>query len=265
MDNVIEAASADQFIGRPEVSIYWAPGCSSCLRLKEFVERHNIEFESLNLIEREDARAELESVGLRGAAILRKGRHFIRGQNLDEVAELLGVVRNHTKLSHAELVERWGEILELAKTIVAWFPEDQLARRAILVRERPIKDLCTHIFQIPATFLGRLEGSLRPDEERASLTHAKEDIRTRDDLLSYVDGIVRRYQEWRAQGGEIAIPERMDTYYGDQTSAQVLERGVWHSAQHARQLDTIAAGLGAEFQIPTGLYEGLPMPERLWA
>ena len=248
---------------RPEVSVFWKPGCSSCLKLKEFVEEQGIEFESVNLQEREDAMEEIVAAGLRGIPVLRKGRKYIYAQNLDEVANLLGVSRNHTKLSHAELVERWDEILHGARTVVSWFPEEQLSRRAILVRDRPIKDLCSHIFQIPETFLLMLEGSIQ--NERDHLTRKRDDIVTRADLLAYIERTISKFQDWRVRQGVSAIPANMMTYYGDQTSAQVLERGVWHSAQHARQLDTIAAGLGAEFQIPQELYIGLPMPQRLWA
>ena len=251
--------------GRPEISVYWVPGCSSCLKLKEFVEERGLVFESLNLLEREDAVQELEVAGFRGAAILRKGDAFVRGQNLDEVAALLGVDRHHRRLANSVLVERWEELLACARAVIAWFPEDVLDRRAVLVRDRPIRDLCTHVFQVPDTFLRRVEGSLAADGERAALGAPVDHVETKDELLAFVDAILARFRSWRVEGGEAELPERMLTYYGEQPIGQVLERGTWHTAQHARQLDTIAAGLGAEFQIPLSLYEGLPMPGRLWA
>ena len=38
----------------PEISeiplkVYWQPGCSSCLKAKEFLIEHGIEFQSINL------------------------------------------------------------------------------------------------------------------------------------------------------------------------------------------------------------------------
>jgi glutaredoxin len=262
MTGMVEGRIAPKSAERPDVSVYWAPGCSSCLKLKEFVEEAGIEFESVNVHASPDALEEIMASGLRGVPVLRRGTQFVYGQNLDEVAAVLGVSRNHTKLSHGALVQRWADILDRARAIVHWFPEDVLERRAILVRDRPIRNLCTHIFQIPETFLLMIAG--RIENEREHMASPRAEIVTRDDLHSYVDRITAQYHEWRSRGGETAIPDRMITYYGDQSSAQVLERGVWHSAQHARQLDTIAAGLGAEYHIAPEYYAGLPMPQRLW-
>ena len=33
------------------VKVYWQPGCSSCLKTKEFLETNNIKFESINILE----------------------------------------------------------------------------------------------------------------------------------------------------------------------------------------------------------------------
>jgi hypothetical protein len=57
----------------------------------------------------------------------------------------------------------------------------------------------------------------------------------------------------------------MTTYWGDRPVGQVVERSAWHSAQHARQIDMIAASLGNKLVIPAHLYDGLPMPRQLWA
>jgi hypothetical protein len=51
---------------RPEISVFWSPGCSSCLKLKEFVEDQGLPFESVNLLETPDAMDEVRAAGLRG-------------------------------------------------------------------------------------------------------------------------------------------------------------------------------------------------------
>ena len=55
----------------------------------------------------------------------------------------------------------------------------------------------------------------------------------------------------------------MVTYFGSQTLHQVLERAVWHSAQHARQLMMVLQGLGISPDGPLAEEDlaGLPMPE----
>jgi len=56
------------------------------------------------------------------------------------------------------------------------------------------------------------------------------------------------------------------TYFGDQTLHQVLERCVWHSAQHARQLMMVLHLLGVDAVEPLtpADFADLPMPEGVW-
>lgn len=235
-----------------------------CLNSKEFLERQGIPFESVNVMERADAMEELASHGFRGLPVIRKGDDFLYVQSLDVVAEFLGVARgDHEPLSVDELLDRWNDILERARIVVAGFDDQTLLRPAILNRPRPVRDLSSHVFQIPEVFVRIIDDGLIDFLELQN--KPRRDIVSRADLMAYVDRVMDSYRSWRAGGGAARIPERIVTYYGDQPSYQVLERGVWHSAQHARQLDTVSAGLGNEFQIPVELYANLPMPKRLWA
>ena len=248
---------------RAEVSIYWKPGCSSCLKAKEFVEEQGIAYESINVIEDEQAMQEVLGAGLRSIPVVRKGSKYIYAQSLDEVAGLLGISRDHVRLPHDQLLERWDTVLDRAKVIISAFSAELLERPAIAVRQRSIKEVCSHIFQINEAFLMSLEDETV--DARALGTDPRDSIVTKADLIEYIEAVHTRYRNWLSAGGLQKIPERMPTYYGEQASGQVLERAVWHSAQHARQLDHVAAGLGAELEIPAELYAGLPMPKRLWA
>lgn len=249
--------------GRPEVSIYWKPGCSSCLKAKEFIEEQGIAFESVNVIQDQGSMQEILAAGLRSIPVVRKGARYIYAQSLDEVAELLGVTRQHVRLTHEQLLQRWDAVLDRAAQITRAFPEEVLDRQAITGRPRPVKEICAHVFQINEAFLVSLD-DLSVDA-RALATDPRPDLVTRVDLLAYIEAVHARYRAWLAGGGLQKIPARMGTYYGEQSSGQVLERAVWHSAQHSRQLDHIAAGLGAELAIAPELYAGLPMPKRLWS
>jgi len=79
-------------------------------------------------------------------------------------------------------------------------------------------------------------------------------------LLAYVDRVRAEYDGWLTGGGPSSIPARLNTHYGNQPADVVLERYVWHMAQHARQLDHLAGASG----IPSALYDGLPLPDGLW-
>src|SRR6185437_2987767 len=146
---------------------------------------------------------------------------------------------------------RWRQILGSACIVATNFDEDMLARRSIRDRERPVRDLSSHVFQIAEGFLQTAATGLAVT--RAFQNSPRAEIVTRADLVTYVDRIVDRYSAWLGSGGPDTIPDRLPTYYGEQRAYAVVERAVWHSAQHARQIDAIAAGVGFEYQIPPEL------------
>lgn len=251
---------------REDVSVYWKPGCSMCLKVKEFLTDLGVTFESLNVIEREDALDELTASGVRGLPVVRRGGEMILAQSLDDIAEFVGAtdrVAHREKLDKGQLLDRWSQVLACSRVVITSFSEELLERQAITNRPRTVKELSSHVFQIPEAFLMIMEEAVVNTREIQGRPRA--DIVTRDDLLGYIDKVEKRYHAWRARGGERDIGETITTYWGEQPHHPVLERFVWHSTQHARQLDIIAAGLGAELQIPPALYVGLPLPSRLWA
>lgn len=253
---------SSSFDGRAEISIYWIPGCSSCAKVKEFVAEHGVEFESVNVLDHPEAMEEVTAAGLRGVPAIRSGTKFAYAQSLDEVAKFLGVAHKHTLLPRDVLLRRWDEILELAKRIVANFDSDILQRRVIPQRERTIHELGVHTFQVAESFLRQVEDDTI--DARAIYLDPRIDIATKNELTSYVEAIHSAYCDGFLRGTTFLAPTHLNTHYGLHPFDQVLERGVWHTAQHARQLDFIAAGMGAELQIPDELYSGLPLPKRLW-
>ncbi|MCO5063490.1 MAG: hypothetical protein M9924_03645 [Rhizobiaceae bacterium] len=248
---------------RPEISVYWRPGCSSCLKVKEFVEETGLPFESVNVVSTAGAMEEITAGGLRSIPAVRKGNRFVYAQSLEDVAALLGVTRNHTRLSNEALFDRWQPMLEKARKIVEKFSEENLDERAIPIRERTLKQLAVHIFQITHAFMLHMdEGVLDIKPIHAYVDPA---IVTKADLLKFIDMRMANLRAWYENGGPSRIPARVPTYYGEQDSGQVIERAVWHCTQHARQLDIVAAGrIGAELEIPPDYYNGLPIPKRLW-
>jgi glutaredoxin len=247
---------------RPAISVYWIPGCSSCLKVKEFVEDQGVSFESVNVAEHQEAMDELVAAGLHGLPVVRKGDRYIYAQFIDNVAELLEVSQHRPRLSQEELLERWEQILEIARNIITGFGEDTLERRAMADRDRSIKVLSSHVFQINDAFRKMIDDGMA--DTRAIGDDPRANIVTREDLLTYVATMLKQYRAWRAGANGNAIPVRLKTFYGEQPSHRVLERYVWHSTQHTRQLDHVAAGLGSELRVPSELYKDLPLPKRLW-
>src|SRR3546814_8373805 len=74
-----------------EIRVYWQPGCTSCLRTKEFLSSHGIPFVSRNVLADENAFAELSRFGLRQVPIVTLGDKWANGQVLADVARLVGI------------------------------------------------------------------------------------------------------------------------------------------------------------------------------
>ena len=249
--------------GRPEISIYWTPGCSSCLKAKEFVAALGYAFESVNVLENPTAMEEIEASGLRGVPVVRKGHSFVYAQSLDDLAAFFGTTRTQKSLPVQELVDRWSDIQAKTRTVIESFDAGVLDQQTVAGLNRTIKELSEHTFQVVESFLRQIEDD-RIDA-RAIYLNPSERLRTRQDLVDYVEGIRQEFADWQASGGADTMPKRLNTHYGDQPSDRVLERAVWHMAQHARQLDFLASEMGLGLHIPAALYEGLPLPEKLWS
>ncbi len=119
---------------RPEVSVYWRPGCSSCLKTKEFMEENGIDFESVNVEADPEAMKELMGAGLRSVPVVRRGQRYIYAQSMEDVAQLVEVTRAHERLPQDELLDRWEKILDHARRIVSGFDDELIARCAITGR-----------------------------------------------------------------------------------------------------------------------------------
>src|SRR5262249_3058241 len=115
-----------------EVSVikaYWQPGCTSCLRMKEFLTKHGVPFVSVNVLEDKDAFAELAALGIRSVPIVRRGTDWANGQVLRDVARVAGIAWGGARVLPArDLVARLIEIQMAAQRLFAQIPEDRLGR-----------------------------------------------------------------------------------------------------------------------------------------
>lgn len=248
---------------RPEISVYWVPACSSCIKAKEFVASLGEPFESLNILEHPQALAEVTAAGIRGAPAVRKGDRFVHAQSLDDLAAFLGRSRLDQRLPRDVLVSRWGELQQVAREVVASFPEAALEGHELAGPHANILELAEHAFQVVESFLRLIEDDTI--DARAIYLTPDRSMRSMAALLAYADRIGAEYQAWLERGGPSSIRARLTTHYGNQPADVVIERYVWHMAQHARQLDHLAAGEQGALRIPAALYEGLPLPDGLWS
>ncbi|MFQ6024331.1 MAG: glutaredoxin family protein, partial [Acidiferrobacterales bacterium] len=68
------------------LKVYWQPGCSSCLKTKEFLLANGVQFESINVLEDEKGFQELEALGVRLVPIVARGKDWANGAVFRDVA-----------------------------------------------------------------------------------------------------------------------------------------------------------------------------------
>src|SRR5262249_12419099 len=135
------------------IKAYWQPGCTSCLRMKEFLARHGVRFVSVNVLEEPHAFAELAELGVRSVPVVRRGSDWANGQVLRDVARVAGIPFGPaTILPVPELVARLIEIETAGARFFAQIPDAAIGR-LLPSRPRSYAQLAYHIFNIADAFL----------------------------------------------------------------------------------------------------------------
>ena len=243
--------------------VFWQPGCSSCLKAKEFLKRHDIPFDSVNVLGGEDGMAALQALGAKSVPVVSRGVDFVFAQNLRDVADFVGIERGGAGLSPTVLVGRLDRVLAVAQSHVRQLPLNVL-QTTLPGRDRTYLDLGYHIFVIPEAFLESANGGILNYEffER----RPPSSIADGDAVAVFGQSIRGDMSNWWESINNSYFPDLLDTYYGLQHGGDLLERTTWHSAQHTRQLAAVLKNLGISLQdsLSEGDLEGLPLPDHVY-
>jgi glutaredoxin len=255
-----------QATAEPAIKAYWQPGCTSCLRMKEFLTRHGVPFVSVNVLADKAAFAELAELGIRSVPIVRRGKDWANGQVLKDVARVAGIKWGGAKmLPVPELVSRLVTIQQAAQRLFAQIPDDKLGQQ-LPNRPRSYAQLAYHIFNIADAFLEHEVQGL-PLKEGAYNRVPPPEMKTKEQILDYGRNVLSGIETWwRGPGQTANFDAKASVYYGNVTLHDYLERTTWHSGQHVRQLMMVLGMLGIAPDRPIGkeTFDGLPMPDKVW-
>ena len=245
--------------------VYWRPGCSSCVKVKEFLSQLGVEYESVNVSAQPEAMDELHALGVRTVPVVTRGRDYVFAQALEDVSRFVGREVRIERLPEDVLVRKWLHVLEAAQRHVVQIPQERLHERATDGRNRSIRDLAYHIYQIPDSFLQAVEDGV---SDLTSIYNAEPppNVRTAEDIRDYGAGVTARLRRWSSASLPGSRGQTVKTYYGERPLHELLERCAWHSAQHARQIIVVLErfGITAHGPLTSEDYAGLPMPVGVW-
>jgi len=212
-------------------------------------------------------REQLLKLGVRNVPVVAKGENYVFGQNLEDVAEFVGLQgTGHKPLPPAELVKKWINVLRAVQRYLRQFPSQRIHERVIDNRDRSIRILSHHVFRIGESFLESAIDGVEYSIGHANVPPKDGTFLTGAEIAGYGDEVIKRLQAWWDSVADKTLGWKIKTYYGMQPMHVVFERSTWHSAQHARQLIHVLERFGIE---PDGRLTpqdlaGLPLPERLF-
>lgn len=242
--------------------VYWQPGCTSCLKAREFLARHGVPFESIDVRANPDAMNLLVALGARSIPVVARGRDWTYAQELDDLARFLGVVERRERLPMDVLASRLDALLAAASRHARQLPDATLERTLPGRADRAAADLAHHVACIVDGLLDAADGRQLTYEH--FLRRPEGAARTRAGLERTLAAARAALAQWWSLGAP--RPARVRTYYGEQPLHGLMERTAWHVAQHCRQLESlvVASGLAADGPLSAADLAGLPLPDCLW-
>src|SRR3979490_1859662 len=128
-------------LGTERDKVCWQPGCTSCLRTKEFLTKSGVDYESINVHGNPAGMEELRKLGARSVPVVSRGGKCGFAQGGGDLMEFRDLkVQVQERLSPDELVKKLELVLPAACRYIRqipaeWlhkpFPKRQPARRAL--------------------------------------------------------------------------------------------------------------------------------------
>lgn len=249
----------------PDLKVYWRPGCSSCVKVKEYLTQQGVAFESIDVAARPEAMKDLLAFGVKTVPVVARGSEFVFAQALEDVSRFIGKKFASKRLPPQALVEKWLAVLRAAQRHVRQLPATRLSERAVHSRDRSVRDLAYHVYQVPDAFLQAVENGLEDLTTTYNAPPPAHVVSTKD-IQKYGESVTARIERWWSQLPDKSCRQKVKTYYGERSLHELLERCTWHSAQHARQIASVLERLQVKPDGPLSAkdYAGLPMPKGLW-
>lgn len=194
-----------------------------------------------------------------------RGNKFVFAQVIKDVVDFLELPDDTAPtLSPDELKARYDRILETAVRLVAQMPDQHLEKQ-LPDRPRSWRVLLHHVFQIPTSFLD-MEATGETLTYENMVAPPPDDMTTSAAIADFGDNVRERFNAWAKRTAGEDFSGQVPTYFGGTTRHEMLERTVWHSTQHVRQVAALLEQVGVTPDQPLTASDtgGLPLPKGVW-
>ncbi len=245
------------------VQVFWQPGCSSCLRTKEFLTKQGIDFESIDVVNDPTGMAKLHALGARSVPVVALGGRFTFCQSFKDVIKFLDLkTKLMDALPPAQLVAKLDTVIQVASRIIQQFSSEQL-RENFRDTSRNPADTAFHIFRVAQ--MG-VEAANQIELKFESFCELAPKTWSANDLADWGSKVRAQVADWWRNESNRELQYLVPTYYGKRTMHDVLERTTWHAAQHTRQITLMLETYGVKPDEPLRPddLKGLPVPDEVW-
>jgi len=205
---------------------------------------------------------------VRNVPVVARGDQFVFGQNLEDVAEFVGLQggTGHTPLPPEQLVGKWLNVLRAAQRYLRQMPDARLNELVIDNRPRSIRLMGHHVFRIGEAYLETAVDGVEYATQLANVPPKDGTFTTGEEIARYGDTVIARLEKWWKELPDKSCQQKVKTFFGMQPLHLLYERSTWHSAQHTRQLAAVLERFNITPDKPLTKEDlaGLPLPERLW-
>ena len=211
----------------------------------------------------EKGRGELHALGARSVPAVARDGAFVFAQVLSDVVAFLSLEEvSSPVLSAAELAVKYQRILTIAIAYTRQMPDAELGRQ-LPNRPRSWRVLMHHVFQIPCAFIEAQHKTLTYEMLLAGPPEAMTDSAS---IAAFGETVANQFTHWWTNAANSDFTRKVSTYFGDTTLHELLERTVWHSTQHVRQVASLLeeVGITPELALDRELLQDLPLTGKLW-
>ena len=209
--------------------------------------------------------ARLRKLGARSVPIVARDGRFVFAQVIRDVVDFLDLPDDTApELPPEALATRLDRILETAIRLTRQMPDGRL-EDLLPNRPRSWRVLMHHVYQIAVAFLDMEEHGRTLTYETLTAPPPA-GMRTSAAIVDHGEAVRTRFAAWgrRVAGEDFSGP--VPTYFGGTTRHEMLERTVWHTAQHVRQVASLLeqAGVAPDRPLAAGDLRGLPLTDKVW-
>ena len=207
--------------------------------------------------------AALRKLGARSVPVVSRGDRFVFAQVIKDVVDFLELPDDTApELSSEQLAAKLDRILRTAVRLTRQMPDGRL-EDLLPNRPRSWRVLMHHVYRIPAAFLDMEEQGRSLTYE--ALTEPPAGMRTSAAIADHGEAVRARFAAWWSRVAGEDFSGLVPTYFGGTTRHEMLERTVWHCAQHVRQVASLLAqaGVAPDRPLTAGDLRGLPLTDRI--